>query len=82
MSPGFSTRCDSGRSFFANDYNNSVSLVFSAFKSNRKREQRLTISSFLPSLIFFPINLFTHSDLSPSEELIPGTTRGIVESGV
>jgi len=37
-----------------------------------------TTSSLPDSLIFFPINLLTHSDLSPIELLIPGTTIGMM----
>lgn len=43
-------------------------------------EGKLTVESEL-SPIFFPTNLFVHSsvlDCSPPEEVIPGTTRGIL----
>lgn len=47
-------------------------------KAHLLNQREHTVSSLPVSLIFFPISLLTHSDLSPIEELIPGTTRGML----
>lgn len=42
-----------------------------------KTAQKQHTVSLLLSPIVFPINLLTQSGLSPMDELIPGTTRGM-----
>lgn len=44
------------------------------------RLETRTVASLLESVSCLPISLFTHSVLSPKEELTPGTTRGIMRN--
>lgn len=93
ISPLLITRCSSGRSFFANVYHEKENTISVTILSNnmyflqqfvvRGKGRflvllKLTISS-LVSPIFLPANLFIHSVvLSPSLDMRPGTTRGMV----
>lgn len=51
--------------------------VSASYRISSRSHERHTVS-LLVLLIVFPISLLAHSDLLPIDELIPGTTRGMM----